>query len=296
MSSTKIERCVHELIEDNFACLIECSETRLTLAVLGLAADAAERSAISTAFRAQLAKEGVMRAKNAVAVIADEYPAETRLDLLRMSHLAAQCAVEEILRETYDRVSREQDSAFVDGYFTCLRGLDLSVLPDVLQSLYSYRLAGKGSRTPVYLSLHYPHGYPEIFHLRYGRKTLYHAVEMPDIRRQRRYLMAAMQHRDFQELANALYARHHHDVATLLAGTVFAADAPCTRESGRFRSSYCFSITDTAGNTYRGEYKPGKWCHLDEVNGKSLVCDRFGDEDWSRVRRAIKTRLAAAFA
>ena len=296
MSFTKIERCVHDLIEDNFASLLECSETRLTLAVLGLAADAAERSAINAAFRAQLAEEGLARAKNAVAFIADEYPAETRLDLLRMAHLAAQCAVEEILHEIYDRVSREQDFAFVDGYFACLRGLDLSVLPDVLQSLYSYRLVGKGDSTPVYLSLHYPHGYPEIFHLRRGSKTLYHAVEMPDICRQRRYLMAATQHPDFRELANALYARHHHDVATLLAGAVFAEDAPCTREPGKFRSSYCFSISDTVGNTYRGEYKPGKWCHLNGVNGKSLVCNRFEDKDWGRVRLAIKARLAAAFA
>ena len=296
MSFTKIERCVHDLIEDNFACLIECSETRLTLAVLGLAAGAAERSTISTAFWAQLAKEGVMRAKNAVAFIADDYPAETRLDLLRIAHRATDYAMEEILRETYDRVSREQDCAFVDGYFACLRGLDLSVLPDVLQSLYSYRLVGKGDGTPVYLSLHYPRGYPEILHLRRGSKTLYHAVEMPDICRQRRYLMAAAQHPDFQELANALYARHYHDVATLLAGAVFAEDTPCTREPGKFRSSYCFSISDTVGNTYRGEYKPGKWCHLNGVNGKSLVCNRFEDKDWGRVRLAIKARLAAAFA
>ena len=258
MSFTKIERCVHDLIEDNFACLIECSETRLTLAVLGLAADAAERSAISAAFWAQLAEEGVIRAKNAVAFIADDYPAETRLDLLRMAHRAAQCAVEEILRETYDRVSREQERAFVENYFACLRGLDLTVLPDMLQSHQPYRLTGKDCRTQVYLSLHYPRGYPEILHLRRGSKTLFHAVEMPDIYRQCRYLMAATQHPDFQELANALYARHHHDVATLLAGAVFAEDAPCTREPGKFRSSYCFSIGDTVGNTYRGEYKPGK--------------------------------------
>lgn len=296
MSFTKIERCVHELIEDNFACLTEYSETRLTQAALGLAADAAERSAISAAFMAQLAEEGVMRAKNAVAFIADDYPAETRLDLLRIAHRATDYAMEEILRETYDRVSREQERAFVENYFACLRGLDLTVLPDVLQSLYSYRLVGKGDGTPVYLSLHYPHGYPEIYYLRRGCKTLYHALNLPDICRHGRYLMAATQHRDFQELANALYARHHHDVATLLAGAVFAADAPCTREPGKFRSSYCFSISDTAGNTYRGEYKPGKWCHLNEVNGKSLACDRFEDKDWGRVRLAIKARLAATFA
>lgn len=296
MSSTRIERCVHELIEDNFACLTEYSETRLTQAALGLAADAAERSAISAAFMAQLAEEGVIRAKNAVAFIADDYPAETRLDLLRIAHRATDYAMEEILRETYDRVSREQDCAFVDGYFACLRGLDLSVLPDVLQSHQPYRLTGKDCRTQVYLSLHYPRGYPEILHLRRGSKTLFHALEMPDIYRQRRYLMAATQHPDFRELANALYARHHHDVATLLAGAVFAEDAPCTREPGKFRSSYCFSISDTAGNTYRGEYKPGKWCHLNEVNSKSLVCNRFEDKDWGRVRLAIKARLAAAFA
>ena len=72
MSFTKIERCVHDIIEDDFASLLECSETRLTLAVLGLAADAAERSAINAAFRAQLAEEGLARAKNAVATTRSE--------------------------------------------------------------------------------------------------------------------------------------------------------------------------------------------------------------------------------